>query len=546
MKLLSLTLALTLALPTALFAQTAAPAPSNASCKVNTTPPSDADSAFWKGELSKAVALYSDAIAKDPSASLAHVRQIQALLDQQKISEASKLADAWTATSPNDAYAVAAAGSVRLAEGDMVEGYGLLAKAAKLNPCIALIYERMALFEDLAGYHATARKHLALGHQLDPLDDRLRLAWMDSLPVSDQASQLQQYLAVDKHLDEKQRAYLKARLDRRSAVEKSDCHLFSIAASATIPMRDLHLAAGVESYGVEVLFNGSTRMLRLDSTASGLNLTVDGAGGLGLTTLDKLRIANSGNQFDPLAEPVERASSIKIGNVEFANCPVRVFAYAGASGGYDATANSTRISGDLGTDIFAQYAVTLDYIHHEIRLEPLPKRPDSGAPSVRTFDAMGGIVGVEALSEDRFLAPSYQNWTKIYRRGPTLLIPTRVGPTGTKLFRLDSFGLSSIISPHTANEITTTTRDGVSYLGPADPSGEVKPRPAFKTGSFTMDYAGVRRHVLSMPAMDLSYISEKVGVSVSGVIGFPDLDNLAIHIDYRDNLIFVEAPATKK
>jgi hypothetical protein len=534
--------------PTVLLGQTTSSATHNSSCKINTVPPTDADIAFYNGDSQKATTLYADAVARDPSNEIARVRQIQALLDLQKNTEAAQLADAWTAKS-NDAFAVLASGSVRLDEGDLVEGYALLAKAAALDPCLADVYQSMARFEELAGYHDTSRKHLALAHQLDPLNDRIRLNWIDSLAPSDQIEELEKYLTDSKLLDDKRRAYFSAVIERKRAITKANCHMVSKAHAVTIPMRIFPNVNGIDYYGLEIEFNGTSRLLWIDSTRSGLNLYADSSAGLNLTTLDKPHPGLVGVQQRYLNDEIKKAASVKIGGIEFADCPVQVPASLNSSGRMQVSQDSDLFGGLIGTDIFDRYLITLDYVRHEVRLEPLPRSPSETIPAEH-LDAMGGDLGSIASANDRYVAPAMQNWTKIYRKNQHLLMPVRIGSPGIKLFRLDTYDLFSAISPQTATEVTSLKRDGAGYLSPDsvpdDFDSDSKGMKAFKTGSLTLDFANMRLPFHSMVALDTSYISKDVGVTISGFLGYPELSKLVMHLDYRDNLVLFEAPPASK
>jgi hypothetical protein len=56
-----------------------------------------------------------------------------------------------------------------------------------------------------------------------------------------------------------------------------------------------------------------------------------------------------------------------------------------------------------------------------------------------------------------------------------------------------------------------------------------------------VDFANMRLPVDSMDSMDLSHFR-----NISGFLGYPTLSQLVLHIDYRDNLILLEAPLAHK
>jgi len=69
-------------------------------------------------------------------------------------------------------------------------------------------------------------------------------------------------------------------------------------------------------------------------------------------------------------------------------------------------------------------------------------------------------------------------------------------------------------------------------------SGQVE--KVFAAGKFTLAFAGLRLDSPSMTAIDTTKISHGAGMEVSGLIGAPALTLLALHIDYRDNLVWCE------
>ena len=79
----------------------------------------------------------------------------------------------------------------------------------------------------------------------------------------------------------------------------------------------------------------------------------------------------------------------------------------------------------MGSDIFARYLVTLDYIKHEVRLDPLPQNPAAPIDAAK-FDALGGRTDADWMSADRYIAPSMQSWTKFYREGHLLIMPAHL------------------------------------------------------------------------------------------------------------------------
>ena len=526
------------ALPT--FAQTSA-SPSQAACKIDKSAPTDADIAFFRQDFKKAETLYAAAYAKDPSDSHSRELQIDSLLGQGKLDDARKLADAWTASETKDPFAILAAADVRHTEGDWLEAYALDLKALKINPCLAEGYDSLGDYESLAGFRAAAHKHYTLAHQLSPNNENFRLDWIEGLGEAEEIQAAKDYLHDSKSIDEKSRKTAEDEYARRAARAAKRCELGSVNGPARIPMTPIYgPTVGVKAWGLEIAFNGKKRTLQIDTGASGFTLTQSEGANLNLPRVDIGRVGGIGSEGSTGVD-IAYADSVRIGGLEFQSCPVEILHKTGAMGG--STMMGERlddIDGLVGSDIFSRYLVTLDYIHHEVRLDPLPQPPGATVPAAQ-LDALGGRTDPDWMKVDRYIAPTMQSWTKVYRRGHELIMPTYIS-NGEKrgvprLFMIDTGADSNLIDIGTAKEITHASENTMTSIGGL--SG--KEDKVFEAGKFTLDFAGLRLPVRSMDAIDLSKFN-----GVLGFLGYPTLEQLVMHIDYRDNLVLFEAPGVKK
>ncbi len=506
-----------------------------ASCSIRSAPVSDADIAYQRREFKKAADLYAADFKRDSKDQRSRYGQIDSMIGARKLDDAAKLADEWTVMTPKEPYAILAASDVRHAEGDWLEAYVLALRAVKLDPCLPSAYQAMAQYEELAGYRSTARRSIALAHQLAPHDDNIRFDWITSLDKNHKFDELKKYIAESKAIDEKRRQPLLNSLTKVAAQSENHCELVSSTGPAHIPMTAVYGDAGIDYWGIEVAFNGKKRTLQIDTGASGFILTKSASAGTGLVRIDTARVGGFGDNGSN-SILISRAASVHIGGLEFKDCSVETLANFGVMGGGNEIGDRLDTSeGLIGSDVFDRYLVTLDYIKHEVRLEPLPARP-SDTTDVAA-DPLGGRNDLERMTTDRFVAPSMQKWTKMYRDGHTLIIPTRIGSGGTKLFVADTGSDSNLVDVKVAKEFTTSKDDITVFRGLSGVTTKT-----FETGAFTMDFAGLRLPIKSMNAMDLSRFE-----GISGFIGYPTLMQLVMHLDYRDNLVFFEAPnATKK
>jgi Aspartyl protease len=124
-----------------------------------------------------------------------------------------------------------------------------------------------------------------------------------------------------------------------------------------------------------------------------------------------------------------------------------------------------------------------------------------------------------------------QNWTSIYRRGHQLIMPTIINSSKPTLFIVDTGASTNLIDINFAKQVTHTqdTLYRINGLSGSSNIGE--------TGKFTADFAGLRLPVTGMNSLDLSRFG-----GIHGFLGYPTLEQLVMHIDYRDNLVLFEAP----
>ena len=518
----------------------------HAACSVDNSEPTEADKAYFHGAYKKAADLYAADYAKDHKDLHARLGQIDSLIELHSIinttddvaikhalDDATRLVDSWTATSATDTHAILAAADLRYALGDRLEAYALAVKAQAADPCLGPAYQTMAAFEESAGYRVTARKHLNTAHQLSPKNMDIRFDWIYSLDFDHALEELKKYYDEVKDIPEKRRKALLDRLARIQAEKDDRCELVSSNGPAIIPMVPLsgRGSIGIRSYGINVSFGGKTRTLRIDTGASGLLLSKSASGGLSLVKVDTARVGGFGDE-GANSSVISNAPSVEIGGLKFKNCLTASLANFSVLGGGGLDEKLDETDGLIGPNLFERYLVTLDYVKHEIHLDPLPKRPETAG---ETFDPLGGSNNPEFMVVDRTIDPSLNKWTKIYRDDHLLLIPTIID-SKRHLFIADSGADSNLIDTDFARTITTVKDSIMVSRGLSGTTNKM-----YETGGFTMDFAGLRLPIKGMDAQDLSRFE-----GVSGFIGYPTLEQLVMHIDYRDNLMLMEAPGAGK
>jgi predicted aspartyl protease len=275
--------------------------------------------------------------------------------------------------------------------------------------------------------------------------------------------------------------------------------------------------------GLDLQLNGHKKRFEIDTGASGLLISRSAAASAGL--ISEAETAGGGiGDNGPTKELLAHVDSLRIGQLEFHNCLVRVFDKK----------NVLDVDGLIGPDVFSSWLVTLDIPSREMRLSPLPKRPDDIDSQSSELDTAGGGVNTQSVPRDRYVAPDMRDWTPIFRYGHNLIFLTNIGKTPAKLFIMDTGASRTIISKTAAKEVTGVGSSNARIKGI---SGEV--RDVSEADNLTIVFAHVGSPLRDVIAVDTTGLGRGSGVEISGLIGFETLRELIISIDYRDNLVHI-------
>ena len=124
-------------------------------------------------------------------------------------------------------------------------------------------------------------------------------------------------------------------------------------------------------------------------------------------------------------------------------------------------------------------------------------------------------------------------YTKVFRFGHNLLIPTRVGDAPPKLFLIDTGATYNTISPDAAREVTKVRSDDRMIVKGI--SGTVK--DVYSADKAMLQFSHYRQENQDLIAFDLSGVSKATHTEVSGILGFTTLKLFTLKIDYRDGLV---------
>jgi len=386
----------------------------------------------------------------------------------------------------------------------------------------------------------SAKTMIDKAHELDPEDPDVTRSWIGTLRRSERIKYYESYLGGENNSDADERADLEGYLSylkQRAKQHVGSCRLVSkVKATETPLVRLLMDPTHLRGYGLSVELNGTKTKLLLDTGAGGIVVNHRLAERVGITKLTESQVWGVGDKGRRKAY-IGTANSIRIGELEFQDCPVEVLESRSVAGE----------EGLIGADVFENFLVEIDFPGEKLKLGELSRRPgqddqplalknpedDPDDQETSTKDA-GARAAVPATGpQDRYIAPEMQSYTRVYRFGHDLLVPTRIGETPYKLFVLDTGALENFISPEAAREVTKVHGDSDVTLKGI--SGSVK--NVYSANKAVLQFGHLRQENQDMLSFDTSTISQSEGTEISGFLGFAMLRSLDIKIDYRDALI---------
>ena len=491
------------------------------SCSVRTAPLTPGEAALDDGSYAKAEPLLRDESKEQgEDGERAHNEWIRALLDEDKLEEAQREAHDWITQTPEDGWAKMSVAEVQWRKGEVEDAMRGFDEASKSLPCNARIRTDYARVYEFSGLNATAKRNLDVAHKLDPISGEITRAWLQMQGPSTRVEVVTS--SSDATKPETSRAQLTSHKPNAEPSQVASCRVAGPATSTSVDYRRIQDGAHAPIYdGLLVSFNGMPRRLEIDTGAHGLVLTRAAADALHLPVESRVQAGGIGDGGN-VASHLSTVKSIRIGGLEFQNCRVQIL---------ESNPELGSIDGLIGGDVFADFLLTLDFPGHLLRLDPLPPLPGStgeqNAPSLDTGVTDEGVI------RDRYIAPSMQDWAKVFRSGHLLIMPVRVNEGPVRLFVIDSGAENNLISPVLARQVGSVFKG--SEFGIHGISGEVK--NTFTTGPLKLDFAGLRYPSPGMTAIDTSKINTSSGVEISGFLGAPTLHQLTVQIDYRDDLM---------
>ena len=509
-----------------------------------------ANQLYRAGKFAQAETSYLTLLKTDPKLVTAQVGLIRTLLRQQKIDEAFDAAStAWTAQ-PDSAALLAAKGDVLFRRAEMPDAELSYLTAKKLDPKEVHAYLGLARLYRCYSLYRKAYDELQSAHQIAPDDIEVQKAWLTMLPRKERLTAMEAYLGGAHPDDEEETKWMAEDVEFLKATVDKPIHACRLASK--VEQTETNLSTMYAGHGVmrgislPVKLNDRSVQLLLDTGASGIVVSRKVADDAGLTRLSALHLAGIGDKglqsgYTALAE------HIRIGDLEYQDCVVAVSDKSSVADG----------DGLIGADVFGSYLIDIDFPGMQLKLSPLPKRPeDAVAPKSLNSEGEGQVnaeqkegSGSEAASKDRkpsapgvntarhlpsdrYIAPEMARWTKVFRFGHGLLVPTNVNDSKPMLFLLDTGAFDNVLSVRAGKQVgKVKTRYGTRIRGV---NGEVKKVYSTKVG---LSFGHLQQPDLDVITLDLSNLSGHDGTEVSGLLGLAMLQLLQVKLDYRDGLV---------
>jgi hypothetical protein len=375
----------------------------------------DADRAFVAGAFARAESLYSAQLSGSAAAA-GYAGVVRSQLVQNKLAEALTTAQRASGNIP-EAAAQALLGDVLLRSGKVDDASVAYNKAVKADPCWARGQFGLGRLSNLTSHHATAARKFAAAHTLSPGDAEIAAAFLATQPADLRATGLHALLAAHPVLSPE--AVERLTGDLAILDQHKTCTVSEPFTTANLPLDAIMFNGKYErSWGLKVRVNDSdTPLLELDTTASGIVLSQRDAQRAGVKPLR----AGPASLSAPYLAYADR---LKIGNLEYHDCPVRVVPAS-------ALGNSNSL---IGTDFFRDHLIHIDYVARLLTLNSFPSAP-------------GLVQPTQVALTDPYISEAEKSWTPVLILSGNLIIPTMVNKQGPFSFLIDTGVGRTILSP---------------------------------------------------------------------------------------------------
>jgi tetratricopeptide (TPR) repeat protein len=507
---------------------------------------------FAEAEASYQALLKTDARLEPAELLAAQVGLVRAMLRQQKIDEALDVVNTALALQPNAAALLAAKGNVQFRRGEMADAEGSYLAARKFDAKEVHAYLGLARLYASYSLYRTAYDLLQSAHEVAPDDIEVRRAWLRMLPRKQRLAALEAYLSGPHPDDEEETKRMTEYLEFLKATADKPVHACRLISKVEQTETKLETMYGADAHrmrgiGLSVRLNDRNAHLLLDTGAGGIMVSRKVAEKAGLTTISAVHFGGIGDKGLQSGYTAV-ADHIRIGELEFQDCVVAV-SDKGSVADED---------GLIGADVLGAYLIDIDLPGMRLKLSPLPKRPEDtvapkslnseGEEQANAEQKEDGVnegtskdqkslqptmIPARRLPKDRYISPEMADWTKVFRFGHNILVPTSVNDSKSMLFGLDTGAFSNLLSVRAGRLVSkVSSEDRVRVHGVNGAVDKV-----YSSEKATLRFGHFRQSNLGIITLDLSTISRHTGTEVSGFLGFAMLRQLEIELDYRDGLV---------
>ena len=476
------------------------------------TPFGQAMELYREHELPKAAAKFKDAteLSSSDAAALAWLARLQLMLWDP--GGAAVSADKAIRLDRNLPTAQSAMAEVFYRQGKLAEAQEIFRAIVLADKPDARAYLGLAKIHWATGNYKSAKQVIDHAHNLDPKDPEIFWRWYATLGVPEQRTALLEALASVSNPGANQTAQLKRAvdvLDEREKRPPSGCKLVSPVSSTEIQMGMLSNGPNNwHGFEIPAKLNDVKVTLRIGTASEAITISARAAERAGLQRLPENRFTGVRN-FKQLPANRGYVDTITLGDLQFKNCYVSVVEHLQFEGA----------DGLIGTNLLEDFLVDLDFPDKMLRLSPLAPLPD--LPPVEL--ALHSEMPIKPDPHNRIVPEKYASFTKVFRVGRDLLIPTQVNDSQPQLFLLDATGWDSMIASGLAKKVSKVS--------------ETRFKNLYTTEELTLRFGEFRAQPLRLFATDLKHFSDDAETEISGILGFAFLSVLDINLDYRDHLV---------
>jgi Flp pilus assembly protein TadD len=468
----------------------------------------EARTLLYTGHYPEAAAAYQKLVDQYPKSPEPYTGLVRALIKAHKAQQAYDAADLAIQNASDSAAGQTAAGLATYRKGDLPGAERFFRNALKIDSGYPDALAGLASIYSAVSRHKTARDLLNKAYLRAPADPVLASAHANSLSGPEHIAALERILAL---LDPDSEAAFNLRThiaNDKAVGDQKLRRLLSPYEAAKVKLiliqNGPHHPRGA---GIEMKFNGKySAKLLIDTGASGISISPKFAEHAGLQSLGEGSEAKGIGDDKALPSFRYIASQISAGKVSFGSFPVAAFR----------SAKDQDIDGLIGADVFGRFIVGIDYSRMELTLEPRPAPPSEAADE--------GLQDALAMPE---------GFHRVYRFGNHLAVPTLLNEKQTRLFMIDSGSTVNLIDQTVAGDLTRIRKDNDTTLRGI----QGKVQGVSRADKVTLVFAGFRQVNSDLITIDLTSLSDGMGVGFGGILGMPVLANFKLSIDYLNGAV---------